>query len=182
MIGRESPSSMRLASVHILNVTAWKMSHCWKFSWNIPPFLQNKQITEMRMDGQIEAWWKYSAKHHACCWGWNIIDFFLGFCTLYNTTNYLSVAMMICFLAFEIHNIMVLMSDFKNRFDQFLQFYKTDNIDFTNMYLYITCSSEGIHICAAMFCMYMLCKLWMEIELHSLLNYLKIRELWFSIV
>ena len=43
--------------------------------------------------------------------------------------------MMICFLAFEIHNIMVLMSDFKNRFDQFLQFYKTDNIDFTNMYL-----------------------------------------------
>lgn len=113
MIGRESPSSMRLASVHILNVTAWKMSHCWKFSWNIPPFLQNKQITEMRMDGQIEAWWKYSAKHHACCWGWNIIDFFLGFCTLYNTTNYLSVAMMICFLAFEIHNIMVLMSDLR---------------------------------------------------------------------
>lgn len=113
MIGRESPSSMRLASVHILNVTAWKMPHCWKFSWNIPPFLQNKQITEMRMDGQIEAWWKYSAKHHACCWGWNIIDFFLGFCTLYNTTNYLSVAMMICFLAFEIHNIMVLMSDLR---------------------------------------------------------------------
>lgn len=113
MIGRESPSSMRLASVHILNVTAWKMPHCWKFSWNIPPFLQNKQITEMRMDGQIEAWWKYSAKHHACCWGWNIIDFFLGFCTLYNTTNYLSVAMMICFLAFEIHNIMVLLPDLR---------------------------------------------------------------------